>query len=290
MFNRIIRSLLVFLGFITTVSLNGQGVRAYEIFDSQGKKVTFEKMVKELSGADIIFFGELHNDPIAHWLQYELTTTLGKQKPLVLGAEMFEADNQDELDQYLAGAMTEDTLKKQARLWNNYDTDYKKLVEYAKENKLDFIATNIPRKYARMVFQGGFAMLDTLPDLEKSWIAPLPVEYDPEVPCYRNMMNMDLGGHQANENFPKAQAIKDATMAHFILKNVKKNTIFLHFNGSYHSDNKEGIAWYTRRQAPELRQKTITTIYQKEVNRLQKENSGLADFIICVDENMTTTY
>ena len=289
MYNKVYSFLLILIFFLSTVQVQAQ-VKAYEIFDSKGKKVSFEKMISEVAGADIIFFGELHNDPIAHWLQYEMTTTLGKQKPLVLGAEMFEADNQDGLDQYLAGTMPEDTLKKQVRLWNNYDTDYKKLVEYAKENKFDFIATNIPRKYARMVFQGGFGVLDTLSDREKSWIAPLPVDYDPEVPCYRNMMNMDLGGHEPNENFPKAQAIKDATMAHFILKNVKKNTIFLHFNGSYHSDNKEGIVWYTQRQAPGLKQKTITTIYQKEVNKLQKENTGLADFIICVDENMTTTY
>jgi hypothetical protein len=39
-----------------------------------------------------------------------------------------------------------------------------------------------------------------------------------------------------------------------------------------------------------LRIATITTISQKDVHHLLKENKSKADFIICVDEDMTTTY
>jgi uncharacterized iron-regulated protein len=272
------------------ISAMGQKVQGYEIFNSKGKKVPFETMAKELSGADIVFFGELHNDPISHWLQYELVNALGKKKKLILGAEMFEADNQQGLSQFIKGTIDEATFKKEVRLWNNYATDYSKLVQYAKENQSEFIATNIPRKYARMVFQKGFSVLDTLSAEDKRWIAPLPVDYDPEVACYRNMLNMDMGGHAPDENFPKAQAIKDATMAHFILSNYEKGSLFIHFNGSYHSDRHEGILWYTKRKAPQFTQKTISTVLQKDVNTLSKEHIGVADFIICVNENMTTTY
>ena len=38
-----------------------------------------------------------------------------------------------------------------------------------------------------------------------------------------------------------AQASKDATMAYFISENLKPNHTFIHYNGSYHSDNYEGI-------------------------------------------------
>ena len=40
----------------------------------------------------------------------------------------------------------------------------------------------------------------------------------------------------------EAQAMKDATMAHFILKNWEPGKTFLHFNGSYHSDNFQGTS------------------------------------------------
>lgn len=94
----------------------------------------------------------------------------------------------------------------------------------------------------------------------------------------------------SGQNFPKAQAIKDATMAFSILEHFKKETLFLHLNGSYHSDNYEGILWYLKQQEPNLNYKTITTVSQKNIKSLAKEHLGKADFIIAVPENMTTTY
>ena len=55
-----------------------------------------------------------------------------------------------------------------------------------------------------------------------------------------------MAGSHATPNLPKAQAAKDATMAHFILKNFDPNKLFLHFDGSYHSDNYEGIVWWIK--------------------------------------------
>ncbi len=130
---------------------------AYQLFNQEGKKVKYDKMLKELVEADIIFFGELHTDPIAHWLQLELTKDLFQQKKeaLVLGAEMFEADNQLILSEYLEGIYAADKFEAEMRLWGNYQTDYKPLVEFAKENKVPFIATNIPRRYASVVTRKG---------------------------------------------------------------------------------------------------------------------------------------
>ena len=80
-----------------------QDKSAYRLYDTEGTKVEYQKMIAEISDADVIFFGELHDNPIAHWLEYEVTTDLFKtsQKNLTLGAEMFEADNQLLLDEYL---------------------------------------------------------------------------------------------------------------------------------------------------------------------------------------------
>src|SRR5690606_4769434 len=164
------------------------------------------------------------------------------KKPVVLGAEMIEADNQKQLDDYLAGRISQKQFDTLARLWSNHKTDYKPLVDFAKDKKLKFVAANIPRRYASMVSKKGMESLDALTDEEKSWMMPLPMPYDANLPGYVNMMKM-MGDH-ANENFPKAQAVKDATMAHFIIKNMQSGSVFIHYNGTYHSDNYEGIGWY----------------------------------------------
>lgn len=281
-------NLLLLALLLGALSAFAQKKMAYRLYDARGRAVSYEKMLKALSRQDIVLFGEYHNNPIAHWLQLEVTKDLHALRPLTLGAEMFETDNQQALDQYLQGEIDEKGLDSLARLWRNYKTDYAPVVRFARAQKLPFIATNIPRKYASMVSRGGFEALDTLPTREKALMAPLPIPYDPNLPGYKNMLTM-FGDH-ANENFPKAQAIKDATMAHFILQNFKPGRLFLHLNGAYHSDNYEGILWYLRRQRPDLRYMTISTVQQADVTRLLPEHRGRADFILCVDEDMTTTY
>ncbi|MEO2051050.1 MAG: ChaN family lipoprotein [Allomuricauda sp.] len=260
----------------------------FVIYNAKGKKVTYKKMLKTLEEKDMVLFGELHNNPIAHWLQYELTSDLHASRHLILGAEMVEADNQNELDAYLAGTIDYKALDSMARLWNNHKTDYAPLVDFAKDNQLVFVASNVPRRYASMVYKGGFEALDTLSVEEKAWIAPLPITFDPDLPGYQNILKM-MGDH-GSPTLVMAQAIKDATMAHFILKNYSDGSLFLHYNGAYHSNNYEGILWYLQLQRPDLQYGTISTVTQENVHQLEAENKGLADFIICVDSNMTTTY
>ena len=310
---------------------------AYLLYNQDGKVVKYSKMIKELMEADIIFFGELHTDPIAHWLQLELTKDLYLQlnEGLVLGAEMFEADNQLILNEYLDGRYAADKFEAEMRLWNNYQTDYKPLVEFAKENQVPFIATNIPRRYASVVHKKGFEGLDDLTDEAKKYIAPLPILYDPELKCYKDMLDMGLigtpegekapegmkekpagmkeapksleaseeketpkmmpAGHGSGlpkstmENLPKAQAAKDATMAHFIMENWSEGLTMFHFNGTYHSDNFEGIVWHLKQQNPGLKIMTIATVQQTDIDSLSEENENLASYILCVPESMTRT-
>jgi len=260
----------------------------YIIYNSKGKKVSYNKMLKQLNTKDIVLFGEFHNNPISHWLQYEVTSDLNNERELILGAEMFEADNQLILNDYLKDAINYKELDSLARLWKNYKTDYAPLVDFAKNNKIPFIATNIPRRYANMVYKGDFKALDTLSTEEKEWIAPLPIAFDSELSTYKNILLM-MGDH-GSPKLVKAQAIKDATMAHFILNNYKENSLFIHYNGAYHSDFYEGILWYLKRAKPDYEYATITTVSQDNIYQLLEENKQRADFIICVDIDMTTTY
>ena len=273
--------------FATIISV-AQDKKAYQIFDKKGKKSSYEKVLKASEKTDVVLFGEIHDNSLVHWLQLEFTKDLAQRKPLVLGAEMLEADNQKQLDQYLKGEINQKQLDSSARLWKNYKTDYKPLVDFAKDKKINFIATNVPRRYASLVFKKDLVALDSLSALEKSWIAPLPIEFDINLPGYKGMMSMQ-GGH-AGEKMPKAQAIKDATMAYFMNKNRKENSIFVHYNGTYHSDNYEGINWYLRKLDADIQIVTIAMVEQKDITKLEAEHYNKADFILVIDEDVTKTY
>jgi len=283
------RKLIVFLLFVSfSTVLLSQNKPAYKLYNAKGAKVSYKSMLKKMSNADIVLFGEHHNNPIVHWLQYETTVDLNKQRKLILGAEMFEADNQVALNQYLIDSINQKGLDTIARLWKNYKTDYKPLVDFAKDAKLKFVATNVPRKHARKVYVEGFEILNELPENEKLWIAPLPIKYDATLPGYVAFKEM-LGDH-ATENSPKAQALKDATMAYFIIKNIENDKLFIHYNGSYHSDDYEGIYWYLEQSNKNFKIITISVVEQENLKKLGKENKLIADFIIVVPPTMTKTY
>jgi uncharacterized iron-regulated protein len=282
----------VFIGIQTYLA---QDLPAYQIFDSKGKKVSFEKMATAAKQSELVLFGEFHDNPIAHWLQLELTQQMFAEhrSNLQLGFEMFEQDQQTVLSAYVNGEIANEKLKDTLRLWPNYHTDYAPLVEFAKEKGLSCMATNIQRKYASMLFKKGRASLDTLPEQIKQQMAPLSFAFDTTLSQYQAMKGM--GAHMGpgmGWRMVEAQAIKDATMAHFILHNSmrKIGTVHLHFNGAYHSDFYQGIMWYVQQEAPQMNILTITTVSQKDPRKLEKEHNGRADFIICVPENMTATH
>lgn len=284
----VLNRLIVLFFVLFTSAAIAQSKPAYQLYKANGKKVRYAKMLKKLEKADIIFFGELHNNAISHWLELELAMDLNEKGPIQLGAEMLEADNQTSLDAYLTGEINLEEYKETTRLWQNYPTDYAPIVDWAKENNISFTATNIPRRFANLVYKDDFNALDSLSDLEKSWIAPLPIPLDMELETYQDILTM-MGDH-GTPLLVKAQAIKDATMAYFILKNKDADKLFLHYNGAFHSNKHEGIVWYIAKYVKGMQVQTITTVEQLDVSKLEKEHRNTADYILVVPETMTKTY
>ena len=266
---------------------------AYTLYNNKGKVAKFSDMVKDLANSDMIFFGEYHTNPISHWLQYELAQSLYAEKgdKLVFGAEMFENGNQLVLNEYLAGFYPEKKmLPELTQLWGNYQTDYKPLVEFAKEKKLRFIATNIPRRYASMIYKGGMDALKKLSPEARAMIGPDLEKYF-DVSVYADMASK-MGAHVPPNmlNIQISQASKDATMAHFSIINHKEGDLFFHLDGSYHSDNHRGIVWWVNKIKPGYNIKTVTTLTESEWAEMTKEEKqSIANYIIVVADNMTQT-
>lgn len=263
--------------------------RAFEMYDKEGEKTSYQELLKKAKQSDVVLFGEFHDNPIHHWLQLEMIADLQKEgETLILGAEMMEADNQLIVDEYLSGIISEKKLISESKTWPNFKTDYLPLMQFAKENSLPFVATNVPRRYASFVYKHGLDTLAYLSDLAQSYIAPLPIMLDTSLSTYKEMLAMGMG--HGGDNLPKSQALKDATMAHFILENRAKGSLFVHFNGAFHSKQYEGIYWYLKQQNKRLKVMTISSVEQEDLVPLAEEQIGEADFIIVTPANMTKTH
>ena len=150
----------------------------YRIFDGQGNEKNIEQIIDEIKKADVVFLGENHDDTVAHGLQLEILKAAfekyGKDRKVTLSMEMFERDVQTVLNEYLNNLISEQHFLSSSRPWGNYKTDYRPSVEFAKENKLEVIAANAPRRYVNMVSRLGRASLEKLSPDAKKWLAPLP--------------------------------------------------------------------------------------------------------------------
>jgi len=283
--------IFIFLSFQTSVF--AQKAEAYKFYNKKGKALKFEKVVQQASQYDVVLFGELHDNSMVHWLELRLEKALYNKKKnnLIIGAEMFERDNQQQLNQYLSGRLEAKVLKDSMRLWPNYETDYRPLVDFAKENQLPFIATNIPRRYASFVAKQGLDTLNTISSKEKEYMMKLPVEVSLETPGYEEMKTL-MGEHAGNKimNFISAQAVKDATMAESINSHIRPNTLFLHFAGDYHSKEYGGIYWYLKKLNPNLKI-AIITITESEEDQLPFPNKDYipTEFNLVVPADMTKT-
>ena len=286
------RKLIILLLSLTAFISYAQPKPAYSIFTSEGKETDYGKMLKVLLDADIIFIGETHNCPISHWLEYEIASDVIKKSPkgLVLGAEMFESDNQLLVDEYTQGLISSDKFEAEAKLWDNYWTDYASLLFLAREHGLKFVATNVPRRYASYVKDNGLEALQGLSENARSLMAPLPIPYDKAAQdeAMFGFMQMMGGKNSGKSYFAEAQAIKDATMAWFISQNYDKK--FIHFNGNFHSDNKGGIIPYLEKYLPGKTIVTICSARQDSLKSLDKENRGRADFVVVALTDFPMSY
>lgn len=282
---------------VTIITLTGKAQQpaAYQLYDNKGNTVNYKTMVDNLSNADVAFIGEIHNCPIAHWLELRLLQSLHERwlGDMAVGMEMFERDNQLIIDEYMNGVITSERFEDECRLWPNYPTDYQPIVSYAKENSIPLIATNVPRRYANVVKNRGLQFLSSLSSDAKTYLPPLPIKYVENEAAEAGFAFMRLMGKTKDSNpqyIAQAQAVKDATMAWSISQAQMKQKKMLHINGNIHSDNHAGIIEYLRQYTSNVKIATVRCVRQEDVSKLDSTYISLADFYICVPEDMTMTY
>ena len=229
---------------------------------------TASQMIERLARADVVFFGEQHDDPETHRAEAELLDAIGRTgRTVVLSLEMFERDVQGVLDDYLAGRVSESEFLARSRPWDRYTTDYRRLIELAKSHHWRVVAANVPRPLASAIGRRGFRALDTLTvtdrrNAAREYVCPPSDDYHA-----RFMESMQThspaGGPGPSvsdslptamaERFYLAQCIKDETMAESIVDArvaSPRDAIVVHFDGAFHSDYAQGTVARVKRRQP----------------------------------------
>lgn len=276
----------------------------FRVFKPGGKEATLDEMFAAMKDVDVVFVGESHNDPVAHYLELAIlhgaNERYGKSRPVVLSLEMFERDVQIVVDEYLTGLITETQFTANSRPWKNYQQDYRPMVEYARENKLQVVAANAPRRYVNRVSRLGRASLNELSAQAKQWLAPLPYGEPSEkyAEKFVNLMNqnsMSNPAHQITKDSPvlSSQSLWDATMAFSIAEvfNTKKNALVIQVNGSFHSEEKMGICDHLTRYRKGTKMLVVTIKSDEDFPNFDAGKSGrLGDFVILADPGLPRSY
>ena len=251
-----------------------------------GKDLNAAQLAKKLQHYDVVFFGEYHDQGEIHQAEAELLQAMHKLKgtKLALSMEMFEADNQDKLDKFLAGTLSEEDFLATARPWPNYRTDYAPLVNFAKEQQMPVIAANVPRFLAAHVAKNN-ASAEGIAEQYLQWL-PKHI-YAPEG-AYKDKFYAHMNSPEAPMKMPPArlaavyaaQCLKDDKMAESIaaFADAHQNMQILHINGCFHSDAHLGTAQKLEALRPKLKVAVITPLERK-----QKGAQPAGDFVVWFD-------
>lgn len=302
----------------------------YRIYTGRGEPATMEDIAMAMSRSQVVFVGETHDDPTGHMMEFELLkkayeissdTSANSTRKIAVSLEFFQNDTQRIVDEYLAGLITEKAFLADSRPWPRYKTDYRPIVEFAKENGLAVIAANAPRRYTNRVTRLGRESLDDLGSEARSFLPPLP--YSQPSKAYRDqwiqiitgVMEMEqmkcgkpieapsaanatdeekqappAGAHDNMGNQLHSQVLWDASMAYRVSEYLLANpeALVLHMVGSFHVARGTGTPEHLQYYRPGTAAMIILMRAVDDIETFEQAPSGTwGDFVIQTDESKT---
>ena len=275
---------------VILMSVTMLNAEEYRIVNAKnGETITLPQLAKALQKYDIIFFGEFHDNETIHRLERELVPLLDTKRELIISLEMFERDVQSDLDAYIEGWLSEEEFLQKSRPWNNYETDYRPIIEYAKAKKLSVIAANIPRHIAGKMARTGDDFADALTEEDKKW---LPQKITNPEDNYKKAFLATMGDmHSPTMNIDpellyKSQCLKDDTMAESIVNalKMKPKAQIIHFNGDFHCRNYLGTVSRIQEMLPKKKIAVVSPSSREDwkTGNLTNEEKKAGTFIILI--------
>ena len=274
----------------------------FRVYRADGTVADIETVLKTARQNDVIFLGETHTDPVAHYLEKRLLEGIADDKT-TLSLEMFESDVQYVLDEYLGGLISEEHLIAAGRAWKAYKRDYRDLIEYAKAKKLPVLAANAPRRYVNRVSRLGRDSLSDLSAQAKATLPPLPYAEASADYAYKFTKFMEASRKenealktpvpQGEMNIPRAlaaQSLWDAGMAFSIAQHLTRHPErrVVHVSGSFHNEQHLGTVEHLLRYRAGVKVMVVTMIPAKNFPAFDAESMrGKGDFLIVTDQSIT---
>lgn len=250
-----------------------------------GKAVTFDELIEHISSVDLIFLGEVHDNPEHHLVQIQVLQALSASCSRVdLAMEVFQKPLQDSIDGYVQGEMSEDEFLDAIdwkTSWGYAYHFYRPLLLWARENANRILAVNAPVEIVRKVAREG---LEGLAPEERESIA---AEIDLDQSAHRRYLRRAYEQHRHDEldsfdSFYEAQCVWEETMADNIsayMKDGKNKLVVIAGNG--HLVNKYGVPDRTLRRLP----RSMTTILPYPVRGQEIIEKGFADYLWLTPES-----
>jgi uncharacterized iron-regulated protein len=300
------------------------------VFTGAGDPATLDGIVAEMGRHQVVFVGEAHDDPTGHMLEAELFARAyeaygtpgandGAPRPVILSLEFFQRDVQPILDEYLAGLITEKAFRADGRPWPRYETDYRPLIEFAKEYGIPVIAANAPRRYTTRVTLHGRESLNDLSAEARHSLPPLP--YGQPSPAYRRQWMQTImevmqgegmkcglpipeleegeeaveapapvGSHDTMGNQLHSQALWDASMAYWISESLaaRPDALVLHMVGGFHVVRGTGTPEHLEAYRPGTSRMIVVLRPVEDVETFEPAPDGeWGDFVIQTEKSRT---
>jgi uncharacterized iron-regulated protein len=183
-------------------------------------------LLERMATQQAVLLGEAHDSAEDHRWQLHALAQLHSRRPqLAIGFEMFPRRLQPVLDQWVAGALSEQEFLKRSeweKVWIFDARDYLPLFHYARMNRIPMLALNVERSLVEAVGKQGW---DAVPEAQKEGVSR-PAAPSPE---YRKVLRTVFEHHPAKqrgeETFPRyveAQTVWDRAMAQPIADHLKR--------------------------------------------------------------------
>lgn len=127
--------------------------------------IPVSSILKKIGDHRVIFVGEAHDSEVDHLVQLEVIRRLHESgRPISIALEAFPAGQQQKLDAWIAGRISNRTFTRAYQAsWNVAIGYYADIFEYAKDNGIRLIGLNLtPREIKSLIARGSEGMEQSL--------------------------------------------------------------------------------------------------------------------------------
>ena len=258
-----------------------------------GKTIEFPDLIRKLKPVQVIFVGEVHNNPEHHLIQVQLLQALMARyaPPLAVAMEFFDTTRQSALDLFMSGDLDETTFLKQVDWKNSWRFPYhlyRPILWVSQDKGTALLGINAPNTVVKKVARSG---LESLTPEERNQVAQ---EIDLDNKGHREYLHRIFKKHPFKKNskhnmgnfdhFYQAQCVWDETMAETVAEYIKTHGgKMVVFTGNGHIMNRFGIPDRVLRRVDV---KTATIVLYPLTER-STINKRLADYVWLTGDGKT---